>query len=174
MHTRDTPSIIAVLENPDDIGNIGTAIRNVNAFGIERMYIVDQRGSLPKDLEAMRKQRVLSKTSASAIQWSFVRRFGSTEECFAELEQDNYVSIVTSPAGKGRGNFRLDEGDYSTPRLAVWFGNESGGVSDLAVERSSFCVSIPMVGMIGSLNVGTTTGIVFYEIMKQRRDKPQT
>jgi tRNA (guanosine-2'-O-)-methyltransferase len=64
----------------------------------------------------------------------------------------------------------LHETDYTTyTRLAVWFGNESRGISDTAVDRSEFCVSIPMFGMIESLNLGTTSGIVLYEITKQRR-----
>ncbi|WP_368411529.1 TrmH family RNA methyltransferase [Alteromonas sp. 1_MG-2023] len=49
------------------------------------------------------------------------------------------------------------------------FGNESRGITNEAVERSDFCVSIPMFGMIESLNLGTTSGIVLYEITKQRR-----
>jgi tRNA (guanosine-2'-O-)-methyltransferase len=52
----------------------------------------------------------------------------------------------------------------------VWFGNEARGISDLAVERSEMCVSIPMFGMIESLNLGTTSGIVWYEVTKQRRN----
>ncbi|MEM1146125.1 MAG: TrmH family RNA methyltransferase, partial [Pseudomonadota bacterium] len=41
--------------------------------------------------------------------------------------------------------------------------------SDLAVEQSEMCVSIPMFGIIESLNLGTTSGIVLYEVTKQRR-----
>jgi tRNA (guanosine-2'-O-)-methyltransferase len=70
---------------------------------------------------------------------------------------------------KGKQNYILHEADYTHPKLAVWFGNESRGISDEAVERSDFCVSIPMFGIIESLNLGTTTGIVLYEITKQRR-----
>ena len=32
------------------------------------------------------------------------------------------------------------------------------------------CVSIPMFGMIESLNLGTSSGIVLYEVAKQRRE----
>jgi tRNA (guanosine-2'-O-)-methyltransferase len=53
--------------------------------------------------------------------------------------------------------------------LAVWFGNEGIGISRLALDRSEFCVNIPMFGIIESLNLGTSSGIVFYEITKQRR-----
>ena len=55
-------------------------------------------------------------------------------------------------------------------RVAVWSGSESSGISDLAVKRSKMCVNIPMLGMIENLNLGTTSGIVLYEITKQRRE----
>ena len=41
---------------------------------------------------------------------------------------------------------------------------------DRAVERSDMCISIPMFGMIESLNLGTSSGIVLYEVTKQRRE----
>lgn len=161
--------LIAVIENPVDIRNIGTVIRNVNALGVEKVYVVDSRKSLPDDWQQIRKQKSLSATSVSASKWSFVKRFDSTEDCLQHLERNRYTSIVTSPHIKGKENYILHEADYTCPRLAVWFGNEARGVSDLAVERSAFCVSIPMFGLIESLNLGTTSGIVLYEITKQRR-----
>ncbi|PWW03754.1 tRNA (guanosine-2'-O-)-methyltransferase [Hoeflea marina] len=163
-------NLIAVLENPSDIKNIGTVIRNVNALGVEKAYVVDPRRSLPDDWQEMRERRTLSKLSVSAIKWSFVKRFDSTEDCLAHLEKNGFVSIVTSPHIKGRHNAVLHEPDYTVhTKLAVWFGSESTGISDLAVDRSEMCVSIPMVGMIESLNLGTTSGIVLYEITRQRR-----
>lgn len=163
-------NLIAVIEEPNDIRNIGTVIRNVNALGVEKTYIVDSRKALPDDWQEMREKKSLTKPSVSAIKWSFVKRFDSTEECLAHLESNRFTSVVTSPHVKGKDNRILHETDYTTyTKLAVWFGNESRGISDLAVERSEFCVSIPMFGMIESLNLGTTSGIVLYEITKQRR-----
>jgi tRNA (guanosine-2'-O-)-methyltransferase len=164
-------NLIAVIEDPHDIINIGTVIRNVNALGVEKAYIVDPRKALPDDWQEMREKKSLSKTSVSAIKWSFIKRFDSTEECLQHLEKNRFVSIVTSPHVKGHNNVILHEGDYTQHyKLAVWFGSESRGISDLAVKRSEMCVSIPMLGMIESLNLGTTSGIVLYEITKQRRE----
>ena len=163
-------NLIAVLENPNDIKNIGTVIRNVNALGVEKTYIVDSRHRLPDNWQKMRERKSLYKKSVSAIKWSFVKRFDSTKECLAHLERNRYVSIVTSPHVKGKENVVLHEGDYTQTRLAVWFGNEARGISDLAIKRSEMCVSIPMYGMIESLNLGTSTGIVLYEVTKQRRE----
>jgi tRNA (guanosine-2'-O-)-methyltransferase len=163
-------NLIAVIEQPHDIRNIGTIIRNVNALGVEKAYIVDPRKSLPDDWQEMRELNSLSKISVSAIKWSFVRRFDSSEDCINHLQKNNFVSIVTSPHVKGKKNAILDEVDYTVqPKLAIWFGNESRGISDIAVEHAELCVSIPMFGMIESLNLGTTSGIVLYEVTKQRR-----
>jgi tRNA (guanosine-2'-O-)-methyltransferase len=163
-------NLIAVIENPRDIGNIGTAIRNANALGVEKVYIVDPCRALPDDWQEMRGLRSLSATSVSAVKWTFVKRFDSTEACLVHLEKLGFVSIVTSPHLKGKTSLFLHEGDYTLhPKLAVWFGNETHGVSELAVERSEMCVAIPMFGMIESLNLGTSSGIVLYEVAKQRR-----
>jgi tRNA (guanosine-2'-O-)-methyltransferase len=164
-------NLIAVLENPTDVKNIGTVIRNVNAMGVEKIYVVDPRKSFPDDWQELRENRTISKTSVSAVKWTFVKRFDSTEECLAHLEKNGFKSIVTSPHVKGKASVFLHEGDYTIHhKLAVWFGSEATGISDVAVEKSELCVSIPMFGMIESLNLGTSSGIVLYEVTKQRRD----
>jgi len=162
--------LIAVLEWPHDMVNIGTVIRNVNAMGVEKVYIVDPKKKLPDDWQDMRSRKKLSSTSVSAVKWTFVKRFDSTADCIAHLEKKGFTSIVTSPHVKGKESLYLHEGDYTPfPKLAVWFGNESRGISQEAVDASAMCVAIPMFGMIESLNLGTSSGIVLYEVTKQRR-----
>lgn len=164
-------NLIAVIENPTDVKNIGTVIRNANALGVEKVYVVDPRRSLPDDWQDMRERGTISKTSVSAVKWTFVRRFDSTDKCFDHLEKRGFRSIVTSPHVKGKTNIFLHEGDFTAyTKLAVWFGSESIGITSRAVERSEMCVSIPMFGMIESLNLGTSSGIVLYEVAKQRRE----
>lgn len=162
--------LIAVIENPTDTRNIGTVLRNVNAMGVDKAYIVDSLNLLPDDWQEMRERKSLSKTSVSANKWTFAKRFDSTEDCIAHLQKQGYTSVVTSPHVKGKKSIYLHEGDFTEAhKLAVWFGNESRGISDLAVKNAEMCVAIPMFGMIESLNLGTSSGIVLYEVTKQRR-----
>lgn len=164
-------NLIAVIEDPVDVKNIGTVIRNVNALGVEKAYVVDPKGALPDDWQDMRERRSLLGTSVSAIKWTFVKRFDSTEACLEHLRKKGFVSVVTSPHVKGKTNVYLHEGDYTQfTKLAVWFGNEKRGISDLAVANAKMCVAVPMFGMIESLNLGTSSGIVLYEVAKQRRE----
>jgi len=163
-------NLIAVIENPDDIKNIGTIIRNVNALGVEKAYVVTNQKLLPNDWEEMRTKRKLSAISASAIKWSFVKTFNDTDSCMDHLDKNGFISVVTSPHTKGRQNAVLHEHDYTRyKKLAIWFGNEGTGISKSALERSELCINIPMHGIIESLNLGTSSGIVLYEITKQRR-----
>ena len=163
-------NLIAVLEEPQDYKNIGRTIRNINALGVEKLYIIDSRNKVPDDWQEMRTNVTLTKTSGSAIKWSFVKKFNSTKECIDHLKKNGFKSMVTSPHLKGRKNIVLHEGKYTKMKLAVWFGNESKGVSNEAIENSNACINIPMYGIIESLNLGTSTGIVMYEITKQRRE----
>jgi tRNA (guanosine-2'-O-)-methyltransferase len=164
-------NLIAVIEYPTDLRNIGTIIRNVNALGVEKAYVVTDDQSVPEDWQEMRGRKALNAISASAIKWSFVRKFHDTESCLGHLEKNGFVSVVTSPHTKGRKNVVLHEADYTKyKKLAVWFGNEGIGISRLALERSELCVNIPMFGIIESLNLGTSSGIVLYEITRQRRE----
>jgi tRNA (guanosine-2'-O-)-methyltransferase len=163
-------NLIVVIEHPDDIRNIGAIIRNVNALGAEKAYIITNRKLLPDEWQEMRVKPKLNAISASAIKWSFVKIFKDTHSCMDHLEKNGFISLVTSPHVKGLRNVVLHDHDY-TPykKLAIWFGNEGRGISQTALERSDLCINIPMYGIIESLNLGTSSGIVLYEITKQRR-----
>ena len=164
-------NLIAVLEDPENIKNIGTVIRNVNALGVEKVYVVDPKRSLPDDWQDLRERPSLSSTSVSAVKWTFVKRFDSTRDCLDHLRKNHFTSIVTSPHRKGQRNEILHDADFAAyTKLAVWFGNESRGITDEAADASDMCISIPMFGMIESLNLGTSSGIVLYEVTKQRRE----
>ena len=145
----------------------------MNALGVEKAYVISAQGAVPDDWQEMREKPKLNAASASAIKWSFVKKFKTTEDCLSHLEKNGFDSVVTSPHTKGRINVILHEADYTKyTKLAVWFGNEGMGISQLALQRSDLCVNIPMYGIIESLNLGTSSGIVLYEIGKQRRAFP--
>ena len=47
-------NLIVVVENPTDLRNVGTIIRNVNALGCEKAYVVTNEKFLPDDWQEMR------------------------------------------------------------------------------------------------------------------------
>jgi tRNA (guanosine-2'-O-)-methyltransferase len=162
---------ICILENPANLANIGTVIRNVNSLGIGKLYVVDGRNLFGnKSWAGIRCSHHLMEVSASAIKWTYVKIFKTTRECFEYLEAKNFVSVCTSPHIIGKDNVDLKEGTFTDKKLAVWFGNEVTGISEEVTLKCKTCIQIGMFGIIESLNLATCTGIVLYEISNQRRN----
>lgn len=159
---------ICVLENPTDIVNIASAMRNISAFGVTKLYVVGGDKNILKDFETSRKSKRLRKISVGANKWIFVKHFDTSIECMEHLKKNLYTSIVTSSHQKGRSNIILYEDVFTQKRLAVWFGNESKGISDQVVAGADACIQIPMGGIVESLNLGTSTGIILSYISYQR------
>lgn len=158
---------ICVLENPGNINNIASTIRNISAFGVEKLYITGETNIL-KDFESSRSNKRLSNLSVGANKWVFVKQFNTTSECIAHLRKNLYTIAVTSSHKKKERAVNLYEETFTQKRLAVWFGNESSGISDEAVNSSDMCIQIPMGGIVESLNLGTSTGIILSYIGYQR------
>ncbi len=158
---------VCVLENPSDIVNIASAIRNISAFGVEKLYVVGATNIL-HDFESSRNNKRLSNISVGANKWVFVKHFDTTSECISHLRKNLYTIAVTSSHKKGKENIDLYEGTYTQKRLAVWFGNESKGISEEAINNADICIQIPMGGVVESLNLGTSTGIILSYIGYQR------
>ena len=72
-------------------------------------------------------------------------------------------TVATSP----HAETRIDEVDCRKP-MAVVIGNEGAGVSDELLERCDELVTIPQATDFESLNAAVSTGIVLYEIHRQR------
>lgn len=55
-----------------------------------------------------------------------------------------------------------------TGPIGLVIGNEGEGVSRLVRESCDFIASVPMKGNIDSLNASVATGVLAYEIVRQR------
>lgn len=159
---------VCVLENPTDIVNIASAIRNISAFGVEKLYVIGGLKNILRDFDSSRSNKRLIHLSVGSNKWVFVKYFNTTKACIAHLKKNLYTSVVTSSHQKESQNINLYEGTFTQKRLAVWFGNESKGVSGEAVNNADMCIQIPMGGIVESLNLGTSTGIILSYIGYQR------
>ena len=52
--------------------------------------------------------------------------------------------------------------------IAIMMGSEEDGISEAYLKRSDEHLLIPMPGDIDSLNVSVATGIVCFEVVRQR------
>lgn len=160
-------NFICVLEEPKNVVNIASAMRNISAFGVEKLYVIGSKKHV-KDFETSRKDKKLANVSVGANKWVFVKQFNNTEECIKHLRSKGFTIAVTSSHIKGKNNVDLYRTAFTQKKLAVWFGNESKGISDVASKEADMCIQIPMGGIVESLNLGTSTGVVLGFISYQR------
>ena len=161
-------TLICVLENPSNLNNLATIMRNIDALGVSRLYVISNDNQIVRPSNRAIR-RIINPLSSSAYKWIFIKYFDSTEKCLQHLEKNHYSSVVTSPHVKGKINYNLLEANFTKYKnLAVWFGNESSGISQEAIENSVGCIHITMAGIIESLNLSITTGIVLHFIAEQR------
>lgn len=157
-------TLICVLENPKNPGNIAAVMRNIDALGVNKLYIVS-------DTYKSKENSKLMKCSASACKWVYTRFFRTTKQCLDYLSKNRFDSLVTSPhTNLGPVNIPLEQCDFAKyKKLAIWFGNESKGISDEAILGSKGCIQIQMSGIIESINLAVSTGIVLYQAATQRK-----
>jgi len=79
----------------------------------------------------------------------------------------NGIIIAGAEAG---GENTLWDVDLNVP-LAVVIGSEGKGIRQSVRTLCDHLVNIPMRGRINSLNVSVATGILVFEILRQRRNK---
>ncbi|MFC1682510.1 TrmH family RNA methyltransferase [Nanoarchaeota archaeon] len=164
-------TLICVVEKPKTLMNLMGIIRSAEALGVSKIYLIDDdKLKLPNDWKKMRDDPRLLKLSASGIKWLFLRKFSSTSECLQHLSKLNFTHAGTSPHQFGKKNVSLSEGDYTQRHLAVWFGNESRGLSQEALKACDLCVQIPMYGIIESMNLSSSASVVLNHIVKKRHE----
>jgi 23S rRNA (guanosine2251-2'-O)-methyltransferase len=66
-----------------------------------------------------------------------------------------------------------DAVDFTVPTALV-LGAEGTGLRRLVRDRCDRLVSIPMQGVVPSLNVSVAAGVTLFEIMRQRRNRDGT
>jgi tRNA (guanosine-2'-O-)-methyltransferase len=157
-------TLICVLEEPSNPANMGAIVRNIDVLGVSKLYVIGKRFCGSKD------KRTIHNTSCGSSNYVYIHYFDTTKECIEYLEKNNFTSLVTSPYQKSKDNFPIIGTDFTKyKKLAIWFGNESRGISDEAVELSSGCINIEMAGIGESLNLSNASSIVLHQITNQRR-----
>jgi tRNA (guanosine-2'-O-)-methyltransferase len=169
-------TLICVLENPIDDSNIGAVIRNIDALGIGKLYVVSTRFSqeIFSRKKCGKKNTKMHTISVSALKYVYVRVFTSSNECMQHLRQKKFISAATSSELRCKTITSLDHDFTKYKKLAIWFGNESSGLSKDVLDEVSICIQIQMCGIVQCLNLAVCTGIVLHALAQQRRLKVST
>ena len=159
---RRQPDLTVVLENVHDAHNVSAVLRSCDGVGIQRVHAVYTDEEPPT-------RSFARTTSASASKWIDVVRHDSLAACFNHLRGEGLIILATSLSETSTD---LYETDLRGP-TAIIVGNEMRGVSEEAQRGADGVLSIPMMGMVESLNISVACAVILYEALRQRRDDGQ-
>ncbi|PJE67066.1 hypothetical protein COU93_00765 [Candidatus Shapirobacteria bacterium CG10_big_fil_rev_8_21_14_0_10_36_6] len=94
--------------------------------------------------------------------------FKSTAECFEKLKKEGYKIYVTVLDSEAK-DLRLSD-IRSQEKTAIVLGNEHRGVSQSAIDGADEKIYISMQGMVQSLNLSVTAGIMMWEYGRQNKN----
>ena len=152
------PTLTIVLEDVHDPHNVAAVLRTCDAVGVLTVHLVYTLEASPR--------RLARTTSASASKWIDVVRHASIEGCYARLRSEGKRIYATALSDDSVALHALALAEPA----AIVFGNEERGASQVAIEGADATVSIPMMGMIESLNISVACAVTLYEAMRQRLD----
>ena len=151
---KGEPPFIFLLDNIEDPHNLGAIIRTANLAGAHGVVIPKRRAA---GLTA-----TVAKTSAGALNYTPVAKVTNLGQTIEELKKKGIWFVCADMSGEVMYRQNLKGS------IGMVIGNEGNGVSRLVKEKCDMVASIPMKGDIDSLNASVATGVLAYEILRQR------
>jgi len=147
--------LILILDSIQDTHNVGAILRTAECSGVNGI-IVTRHNSAPINATVV-------KTSAGATEHVKIAQVNNLASTIKVLKERGFWIV-----GSSLDNAKLyTEVDFTIP-IALIVGNEEKGIRKLTADKCDFLVKIPMAGKLQSLNVSVATGILLFEVMRQR------
>ncbi|MCW8809365.1 MAG: 23S rRNA (guanosine(2251)-2'-O)-methyltransferase RlmB [Ignavibacteriaceae bacterium] len=147
--------LILVLDEIQDPHNVGAILRSAECSGVNGVILTKHHSATITS--------TVTKVSAGATEHLKICQINNLSQTIDELKEKGFWIVGSSL--ENANNYT--EVDYKIP-IALVVGNEEKGIRKLTASKCDFLVKIPMSGKIQSLNVSVATGILLFEILKQR------
>lgn len=147
LDTKRVDLHVAIENWQHDI-NIGTIVRNANAFNVAAVHIIGKRHWNRRG--AMVTDRYLD-----------IYHHQTVKEFVAAVGDRHIIAVDNLAGATPLSSAKLPK------KLVLVFGGEGPGLSDEMVDASEQMVMIEQFGSTRSVNVGVASGIVMYAWMQQ-------
>ena len=148
--------LILMLDHITDVKNFGAIVRTAESMGVDAI-VIPTKGSAKINAEAI-------KSSSGAIFHIPICRYPNLIDA-TDLLLALGLKVI---AATEKGNLSVDNADLTGPVVLV-MGSEEKGITKSILKRSNLNTNISTIGKTASLNVSVATGIILYEISRQRK-----
>ncbi|MCY3884771.1 MAG: 23S rRNA (guanosine(2251)-2'-O)-methyltransferase RlmB [Gammaproteobacteria bacterium] len=146
---------ILVMDGVLDPRNLGACLRVAAAAGVDAVLIGKNRSAPLTE--------VVHRTSTGALDSVFLVQVSNLARRLDWLK-DHGCWVVGTQLNASNNYLKAD---FVSPTVVV-VGGEEKGLRQLTRAKCDHLVSIPMFGNVESLNVSVATGILLYEVQRQR------
>lgn len=153
---KKNSNFVVILDHLEDPHNFGAIIRTSEAAGVDAIII-------PKDRQVPVNSTVM-KTSAGALSNMEIVCVSNLVQAINILKDNGFWVVGTAMENA----IDYKDVDYSS-KIALIIGNEGKGMSRLVMDSCDYIAKIPMVGKINSLNASVASGIMIYEVVRNRK-----
>ncbi|MDP2126640.1 MAG: 23S rRNA (guanosine(2251)-2'-O)-methyltransferase RlmB [Pseudohongiella sp.] len=154
----DHPALILVLDEVTDPHNLGACLRTADAAGADAVIV-------PKDNSATMNMTVRKVASGAAEKVNLIAVTNLARTLASLQERGIWISGTA-----GEADHSLYKADFTGP-VAIVMGSEGKGLRRLTREHCDYLISIPMAGVVSSLNVSVAAGVCLFEAVRQRQKK---
>ncbi|MCB1149832.1 MAG: RNA methyltransferase [Chlamydiia bacterium] len=147
---------LVVCEAIEKPGNLGTILRTCDAVGADALIVCDE-------CTDVFNPNVVRSSVGTLFSVPIVE--ATSVETRAYLKMRGISIVATTPDT----DTLYTEADLRSA-IAVCFGTEQYGLSAEWLENADLKVVIPMCGIADSLNVAISTGVMLYEVLRQRSE----
>lgn len=153
--SRRTNHIRLVIQDVHHPHNVSACLRSAEAFGVLNVHVVTMRESFSP-----------STVARGVTSWLRVHRHVSVADCAAALKSMGYCIALGVPPHSA--TFTLPEVPVDIP-LAIVFGNEKEGVSPEWREHANLLFTIPMEGLVESLNISVSAAVTLFQLTQRAK-----
>lgn len=158
-----TRYITVVLEDIYQSHNASAVLRTSDCFGIQDIHVIENKN----------KYDINPDVVLGSSKWLNIIRYNKNEnntlEAIKKLRKDGYRIIATSPH---KEDVDFENFNVSSGKMALFFGTELTGLSDLMNENADEYLKIPMFGFTESLNISVSAAIILqYFTSKLRKSE---
>lgn len=150
------PSLL-ILDGITDVRNFGSIARSCECAGSDAV-IIPASGAARINSDAV-------KTSAGALNRIAVCRVTSLTETVQFLKNSGIQIFAATEKAE---NLIYDR-NLTLPG-AILLGGEDTGISEPLLSMADTQMKIPLMGKIGSLNVAVASGVIMFEMLRQREN----
>lgn len=146
--SKRTFKVQLVVQDVHQPHNVSACLRSAEAFGIQKCHIVTD------------KTKFRASTVARGVHhWIDVKDYPTIESCAQNLKAMNVKIALAFPQADA---FELESLPIDTAGVALVFGNEHDGLDEKWLEYADYKFSIPMQGLVESLNISVSAAISLF------------